>query len=229
MTPEDLDRAGRDIAELLKFLVAQMRSKGHEKATADFSVEPEGDEPYLFTVLLRTRGEEAFPRYGMSTPFAFCRGQTPTEAFDAASNAMRGMADSIGRQYAPYFDPSQNPSASGGAAEGGDGSVNDPPGEAVAADSFGDGSDIMKAIDAKRAAVLVEALSGLADLAKEAEREEPEGSYDYRAMLVSVENCDASGSTADGNIEIDLATARKLIPMLRDLFESELIALGVEP
>jgi hypothetical protein len=136
MTNEEMDRAGREIANLLASMVAQMRSKGHEKATARFVVDnlATGD----FVVSLTTGGEEAFRRYGTTMNFAYCRGNTPTEALDDASGSVRGMAESVGKQAAAWFDPSQNPplvpTAGADSGAGNDGSN----GEAGAAVSCGE-------------------------------------------------------------------------------------------
>jgi hypothetical protein len=130
-----MDHAGRDIVEALQTLVAQMRERGHEKARARFTLDT-ADSPAVFLVALNTGGDAAFARYGTQIEFAHCRGDTPTEAFWDASAAVRGMAESLGKQCAPWFTTQQHPPT--GAADGGDG-AGASTGGTVAAEILGEG------------------------------------------------------------------------------------------
>lgn len=87
----------------------------------------------------------------------------------------------------------------------------------------------MKPENAERAAILVRArLEIVADLEKGLERDAPENGYTRR--VVSIETLDAadSGGHADYNVEIDILTGRKLVPLLKQLIDDELRAIGVE-
>jgi hypothetical protein len=92
-----------------------------------------------------------------------------------------------------------------------------------------EGEGVVKRADALRVGILAEALGDLGEvLVEPLKRVEPRQNYDRRSMLISIEDICDSGSSSEGSIEIDLVTAAKVIPLLRQLMAEELAALGVE-
>lgn len=91
----------------------------------------------------------------------------------------------------------------------------------------------MKAADTKRAFVLSEARDDTARLEREARRKKPDSLYRELRLRVSVVSIGPQFKTeakakAHALIEIDMETARLLVPTLRPLIEAELKKLGVE-
>jgi hypothetical protein len=86
----------------------------------------------------------------------------------------------------------------------------------------------MKASDANRAAILAEALDDISALNRSLKRITPANGYSRRVMEIGVtDQCDVGGE-GGGEVCIDVTTGRKLVPLLRDLIEQELRAMGVE-
>jgi hypothetical protein len=85
----------------------------------------------------------------------------------------------------------------------------------------------MKAKHATRASMLVRARKEIAWLRKQITKP-CAGNYDYRAMLVSIEDCCSSGSHADGHIEIPIETANLMIDAIEKVIGRELKKLGVK-
>lgn len=86
----------------------------------------------------------------------------------------------------------------------------------------------MMAKDAKRAATLVEARNGIAGLRKAANLSGKPANYDRWACLITVSAESHSGGSPVAEIEIDLATARKLLPHIENVIGDELTAMGIE-
>lgn len=81
-----------------------------------------------------------------------------------------------------------------------------------------------------RAAMLLTALSGFNALIKESNKKKPPKYGDGRAVEVAIaEMNDGEGQGSNAYIYLDLETGKKLLPKVRDLIRTELIALGVEP
>lgn len=88
----------------------------------------------------------------------------------------------------------------------------------------------MKAEHAERAAILVRALRHFDALTDDAANDEVEGGYDRKGLEIQVAHIDAggSGSSSNTDIELDLVTARLVLPIVRGIVEQELQAMGVE-
>lgn len=87
----------------------------------------------------------------------------------------------------------------------------------------------MKRADAERAAILVQALAELDDVAA-ALREPKRESYDYRGLMLWAGDIGRGGDVGNGaNTAIDAATGALLLPIVRKIIEDELVKLGVEP
>jgi len=81
---------------------------------------------------------------------------------------------------------------------------------------------------AKRAALLLNALD-MSQIAKDLRREKPENSgYARRVLEIQVADVEAGGGSSNGGIEIDVITARKLMPVIRDFIKAELKSLGIK-
>lgn len=87
----------------------------------------------------------------------------------------------------------------------------------------------MKRADAARAAILVKALSGLRAMNAACKMKEPDRGYDRLGLEISVASISDSGGTTRADIELDLATAQLLMPMIRRLILAELHEMGVKP
>jgi hypothetical protein len=87
----------------------------------------------------------------------------------------------------------------------------------------------MSAKDRQRAAVLLVAREAVADLRRGMRRTKPDPcNGSRRSVVIGVEDIDpGNGSVGGGEVEIDIATARKLIPLLLDVIGDELANLGV--
>lgn len=86
----------------------------------------------------------------------------------------------------------------------------------------------MKASDTTRAAMLFEALRRTDRVSADL-RKEPRKGYDVRALeLMAVSFNDRENLDCDADLYVDAVIALKLMPMLRDLIEQELRAMGVE-
>lgn len=78
-----------------------------------------------------------------------------------------------------------------------------------------------------RADLLNKALRNMRQINRDLKREEPENRFAiYRALEIQVADIEGpSGSTSNGGIEIDVLTARRLMPFIRDFIKAELMAL----
>lgn len=85
----------------------------------------------------------------------------------------------------------------------------------------------MKASDAARTAILVDALEGLSSLAKTILKPHAPTSGERRALEIQVSDLCSSGGSGVADIELDPLTGSKLLPLVRRLIEDELVAIGV--
>lgn len=83
--------------------------------------------------------------------------------------------------------------------------------------------------EAERGIALLDARDDFAALEKSAKQSKPKDGYDRIVMNISVSSeCEAGGED-HARLELDMATGRLLLPMLRDLIEREIEKLGVKP
>ena len=93
----------------------------------------------------------------------------------------------------------------------------------------------MKAANAQRAAILVDALRNLPDITGTMRRSKPQSTWSFFGMRLGIADLGLDGSddfgcvNIEGWIDIDIKTARLLVPLLRKLIEDELRKLGVTP
>lgn len=94
----------------------------------------------------------------------------------------------------------------------------------------------MKRADAQRASILVDALRAIdQEIAESLPRCEPGETWSFVGMRLGVADIGLGGGDDFGGVniqswvDIDIMTARLLVPLLRKLIEDELAALGVEP
>jgi hypothetical protein len=86
----------------------------------------------------------------------------------------------------------------------------------------------MKASDAKRAAILVEAHKRIARVTADMERKPSKG-YEIRALeLMAVSFNDREDIDCDADLYVDATIGLALLPLLKGLIEQELRAMGVE-
>lgn len=83
--------------------------------------------------------------------------------------------------------------------------------------------------EAERGITLLDALDDFAVLEKAAKRDKPKEGYDRIVINVSVSSECEDGGEDHARIELDMATGRLLLPMLRDLIEREIEKIGVTP
>lgn len=98
--PHPLDTAAQAMQELLRLLVAQMRSRGWEKADARLKL-----EPGKLYIMLDTGSATGF-RSGrfLVSECAFCHGETFHEALAEAHRMIAGMDENPTAALAPWFD-----------------------------------------------------------------------------------------------------------------------------
>ena len=82
---------------------------------------------------------------------------------------------------------------------------------------------------ARRIVALDDAKAQLADLEAALKIDKPTGGYTARVVSLQVmDTCESGGDNITA-VRVDMVTGRKLFPMLRQLIDSELQALGVQP
>ena len=94
----------------------------------------------------------------------------------------------------------------------------------------------MKAGNVMRAMVLLEARASIdAEFQKQLRRNKPAESWDFFGMRIGLASIglragdDFGGADAGAWLDIDIETARLLLPTLIKLIDDELVKLGVEP
>lgn len=86
----------------------------------------------------------------------------------------------------------------------------------------------MKRADVARADVLVNALRDIRQLTQACNLRKPDDGYDRLGLEVSVGSICSDGSTAHAHLELDLVTAKLLMPMIKRLIVDELNKIGVK-